>query len=244
MKSTLALTLALALAAASAAFADTIIIDSFTAGNSFTLTNSNGTASHNYITGASTNEIIGGSRQVRVRAASSGFFGSSNIAINTTAGTLTSFGGDGNERFVQYGSAIGSQTFTGAGTDAPVDLNLNLSLADTIHFEVTSLGSPATVQLSILSNGESYQSPYFGINIPSTGSYSFSLGQISGFTEVLADDVDGFQFNFPMTAATAGAGITVSNLRLETAAIPEPSSFAALAGLASLGWVASRRRRA
>lgn len=241
MKSPIALTLALA--AASAAFADTIIIDTFTAGSSFTLTNSNGTASHNFITGASTNEIIGGSRQVRVRAAASGFVGSSNIAINTTAGTLTSFGGDSNERFVQYGSAIGTQTFTGAGTVAPVNLNLNLSLADTIHFDVTSLGSPTNFLFNIFANGAN-RSPDFNISIPSTGSYSFSIGQVSGMTESLADDVDGFLFNFAMSGATAGAGVTISNLRIETAAIPEPSSFAALAGLASLGWVASRRRRA
>lgn len=232
----------LALVVASGASADTVLVDSFTAGSSFTLSNSNGTAAHNFITGESS--ILGGSRQVRVRAPASGFAGSSNITINVTAGTLTSFGGDANERFAQYGSAIGVQTLTGAGTVAPVDLNLNLNLADAVVFDVSAMGTNALLAVTLYVNGTSLSFDSGYINVTSAGTYSVALSQFSGLTESFADDVDGFILNFPSGGVNAAAGLTVDEVRIETAAVPEPSSFAAIAGLAALGWVSARRRRA
>ncbi len=228
------------IASASAA-PSSILIDSFTGGSSFTLSNSSGTASHNYITGESS--IIGGSRQIRVRAAGSGFYGSSNIAINTTAGTLTSFGGDSNERYVQYGSAIGSQTFTGAGTVAPVNLNLDLNLADSLVFDVDAIGSTAGILVTLYSNGLSSAFDA-SVSVTQTGTYTIPLSNFTGLTESFANDIDGILINFPSGGANAAAGLTVSEVRVQTSAIPEPSSFAALAGLAVLGVASTRRRRA
>ena len=66
-------------------------------------------------------------------------------------------------------------------------------------------------------------------NVFLTGDYSTSLVNDSG---VWTGFVDGVTFTF--TEATGD---------LSVSAIPEPSAFAALAGLAGLGFAASRRRR-
>ncbi len=217
-----------------------IAIDSFTGGSSFLLSNANGTANHNYITGESS--ILGGARQVRVRASSSGFFGSSNIKIDTTAGTMTSFGGDSGDRTLQYGSTIGSDPFTGAGTVAPVNLNLDLNLADAIQFDVAANPASASAQMTLFVNGSSLRFDGPTVNLVGLGTYSVSLSQFPGLTESNANDIDGILFRFPSVTANVASGLVVGELRLAISAVPEPGEYAAAFGLGLAGFAAWRRR--
>lgn len=226
-----------------AAFADVIVLDSFDAGSTFTLSNSNGTASYNYISGQSS--ILGGSRQIRVRAAGSGFYGPSTITNNTTDGTIASWGTDASERVFQYGTAIGSNSFTGAGPGVPVDLNLNLNLSDSFQFDVAQIptvdATSTYISVQLFTNNGIYN--YGTPLITSTGTVNVLLSQFSGLTEQWADDINGIDVNFLSKSTTVGDALVISEARIVTSAIPEPSTYAALAGAAVLGLAAVRRRR-
>jgi len=96
-----------------------------------------------------------------------------------------------------------------------------------------------------------------------TDIFGFPTGNIQTFDGISASDVvnldagDHLHFNFAFTQpgiyeatfliegvhAVDGAKSASATYTFEVAAIPEPSSYAALAGLASLGLVALRRRR-
>jgi hypothetical protein len=218
-----------------------ILIDSFTDGSSFTLQNTSGTAAYNLTSGP---DIIGGSRQIRVRAAGSGFYGPADIRVDVTAGTLASYGTDNSDRMAQYGTAIGSDTFTGAGPGTPVQLNLNLNLADTIQFDVTHVpvNNPAATSFNVLLFGGSGATYLYSAAIAGAGTYSVALSAFSGLTEGAANDIDGFRFGFQSNTASLSDALVVGELRIEVSAIPEPSTYAAIAGAAVLGFAAWRRR--
>jgi hypothetical protein len=216
--------------------AQSILIDDFTDGSSFTDQNTSGTASYNYISGAA--DIVGGSRQVRARAAGSGFYGPSVIAVDTTADTLTSYGGDTGDRFLQYGSAIGSQTFTGSGPGAPVNLNLALNLSDSFSIGVVSAGAGDSVGITLIAADSTQYSD--SINISSTGTYTLSLSSFSGLTGAEASDIDGLLISPISGASSAPQGLVLNNLSITEA--PEPSALALL-GLGSLLFATFWRRQ-
>lgn len=217
--------------------AQSIQIDNFTDGSSFTDQNTSGTATYNYISGAA--DIIGGSRQVRTRAAGSGFYGPSVIAVDTTAGSMSSYGGDNGDRFLEYGSGIGSQTFTGAGPGTPVNLNEDLNLADAFSIVVANATAGDAMQITVIDSGNNQYN--YNFDISSAGTYSVPLSDFSGLTSLAASDIDGFLFNPQSTASTAATGLVVSDLSITTT-VPEPSTLA-LAGLGCAGLLLRFRRK-
>ena len=217
-------------------FAGSILVDNFTDGSSFTLSDSSGTAQFNYLSGAA--NIIGGRRQVRVRAAGSGFYGPSTISDDVSAGTLSSYGGDTGDRSLQYGSAIGSDTQTGAGPGTPVNLNLNLGLNDSISLNVAYAASGDNVGITLFSADSSTYSTT--LNVSSSGVYSVNLSSFSGLTAPEAASIDGMTFSPISSASTASTGITLNQLSITT--VPEPSTLS-LVGLGGLALLVLLRRR-
>jgi hypothetical protein len=232
------LSLAAVLCSCLGASADTILIDSFTDGSNWTLQNTSGTASYNYITNAP--DILGFSRQARTRSASSGYSGPSVFVMNTTAGTLTSYGGDSSDRELQYGIAIGSSTFTGAGTVAPVQLNQQFNLqTDKVTFDIVSVPTASQMGVKLFSgDGSTYTA---NLAISSIGTYSIALTNFSGLTQVKANDIDGIRFSPICGAGSPAQGLVVGELRFTVTPVPEPSTCV-LAATALAGCVLLRRR--
>lgn len=100
-----------------------------------------------------------------------------------------------------------------------------------------------TVNL-ISGSGSAYASAYFDA----------TLFNSSGFTTASVSWVDGGSFNASSLRAWQIAGgspsssttfrMSFDNLATTASAVPEPAAYAVLLGVASLGFVASRRRRA
>ncbi|MEN9840705.1 MAG: hypothetical protein RL376_505 [Verrucomicrobiota bacterium] len=75
----------------------------------------------------------------------------------------------------------------------------------------------------------------------SNGSFSNSVAQ--AFTGIATNKIVGMYHLTNQVLITSGTSWTVSNAAANFSAIPEPSSYAALAGLGILGFAAMRRRR-
>ncbi|MBC8011753.1 MAG: PEP-CTERM sorting domain-containing protein [Burkholderiales bacterium] len=115
----------------------------------------------------------------------------------------------------------------------------NAAVTTTIATSSLAIGAtaatPFSVSFSIARVGTSY-------NLSSTIN-----GQTISFTDtsISASAFDQFALQYSSTSVGTPGTITLDNLNIGvTSAIPEPSSFAALAGLGALGLVATRRRRA
>ncbi len=176
--------------------------------------------------------------------------------ITVTAGTANL---SGNYVYQTSGGSLaisGTGTVNVAGEFKPVDtytmsggsLSANLiSFADGPG-SIIFTGGLISVNGAAFSSGIYGGSPTKGLNFStgSTGSLfisSFTLGQLtsSGFLTNGTIQYNGAADAAQFTLTEANGGVYVG---LTASAIPEPSSFAALAGAAILGLAATRRRRA
>lgn len=121
-------------------------------------------------------------------------------------------------------------------------------LRDTVgNYYVSALNNTAGAQFSGLYSGSSgvSQSSLVGLN---WFSYTFASAAVGGSIADTADffantQFDAAGFQYVAKRVTSSGGLDMQFADFTVTAIPEPSSFAALAGLAGLGFVALRRRR-
>ncbi|MEI9961368.1 MAG: hypothetical protein WDM76_09665 [Limisphaerales bacterium] len=198
--------------ATSAYTQNVIVIDSFMDGYSFTLSDTSGTAKFNYMARAT--NIIGSRRQIQVRAAGSGFYGPSVIAVDISAGSLTSYGGDANDRYLQYGTAIIG------GSGVATNLNLNLDIASSISIDVSSAAAGNIINLQLLFGNGNTRSTSLTVN--AAGLYNVPLTNFNGITANEAADIDGIMVNPVSSAPTAPQGLILNQLSI-ISAIPKPA---------------------
>ena len=167
------------------------------------------------------------------RGASIGFFGTNAPTASTVGITVGAVGSNANYRVAgraldTTGSGLVGTSTTNAGTQvfmvAKITVNTNLNSAETISLWInpttfdgteSSLGTAALANTSLGDLGlSSISAIAFGSNYVSTGTATLGLDEIR-------------------------LGTTLGSVT----AIPEPSAFAALAGLGVLGLAATRRRR-
>jgi uncharacterized protein YaiE (UPF0345 family) len=95
--------------------------------------------------------------------------------------------------------------------------------------------------LNVSADGvETFQTLTFVYN-SNTSTITGTLGSISA--TYLIDVADRLTGNLGVALSFRGAGVRIDDLGITGSAIPEPSTYAAVAGLAVLGFVAVRRRR-
>jgi hypothetical protein len=167
--------------------------------------------------------------------------GAGGATFDTTVGNITfnsAVGVTGTGRLTFKG--ISGNTFTAntlaLGTTTPT-LGFNLG-------SVTINNSVALVSLTSLNetlDGGSYNVDFSGFNFNALGTY-----KLAGFTSISGTFAS---TDFVAANSTFGSGLTggfvldgSSLSYVVTSAIPEPSTFAAFAGLLALGFAATRRR--
>ncbi len=182
-------------------------------------------------------------------------FTAGTISGNAVSGTATTLFNSGAQ-----GGVLLSPTTTG---NTQFD---NVLKSDGWHSQNTDATRPLTLQIGNLTIGQTYVVTLFSADarVASAGRTQqyfdtfldgvFSGGSSSSFSQNLNTSVMGTfvadattqrVFIHATDAVGANDDTTLSGFTLySVAAIPEPSSFAALAGLAGLGFAASRRRRA
>lgn len=175
---------------------------------------------------------------------------------------LTVFSSAAQILVTDYGSA-GSQPFNlfladgsfnqGADTSTWVAGSASNLIGTFTAVDLSSLGTPATLELNVTFNGSFSGSMDYVIrsSVGNQIGYSFSGAGLTGLQTI------SFLRNASLDVGTVAlssinrASLTTNdavNITLNTlsavSAIPEPSTYAALLGLASLGFGACRRRRA
>ena len=246
-----------------------LIFDAYTAGSGRTLTLSSGNVAFDIrntftwqgaITGAggftkngASDLILAGTNDYSGNTALSvgRLFVNGSTASEITAGSGTTFGGTGSTTgslTLNSGSTLapghdGIGTFT---TSAGIALNsatYALEFNSTLGtFDLMVAGdvalSDATLTLTDLGSGALAPGAIFTI-VENTGENSVS-GAFLGLAEGDTLGAGGHNFTISYTGGT-GNDIT---LTVASSAIPEPSTWSAIAGLAALGLACSRRRRA
>ncbi len=176
----------------------------------------------------------------------------SNAGNNDYTGTTTIGGGTlalGANDALSSGSALslgaGSLDLATFSASAP---SLALTSASAkLEFDLT--GRPINDSTAFLDLAGSFteSSDFSGYVVDFGGSIVSSAGvyKLVGFTSITGTllESDFSIANLGLSGVTAALSLTGSELSLVTSAVPEPSSFAALAGLAGLGFAAARRRR-
>lgn len=135
-----------------------------------------------------------------------------------------------------------------AGTTIPISYNFtlgkNLSIPGTVTwallFSDNQNTSPFLIASGALTTGGAASATFFGL-----GNYTFTTGSPSTFKASLElTYTTGFAMTNPLvTISMANSGYGGEGITLNGSAIPEPSTYAALAGLAAFGLVIWRRRR-
>lgn len=164
--------------------------------------------------------------------------GSSAITLRAaqTTGTLT--------------SAAQALSYSGTGGYAyPAGTNLVSSNTDAATADALTNGGIYTLTYSIqLSAANTYTvstNLYDGNGTSGTNLATLS-GTASGAT-FLTGPFDGLMIGYRYSTTSATSNLTITDVAITTnvaSAVPEPSTYAAFAGLAALGLVAWRRRRA
>lgn len=126
----------------------------------------------------------------------------------------------------------------------PGGVNLATSAALSATAALTN-GSTYTLTYSITRTDSSTLS--FATNlydgIGTTGTNLASISATATGANLLTSTFSALAFGYRYSNTSAASSIAVNDLTVVYTAVPEPSSFAALAGLAGLGLVATRRRR-
>ena len=130
------------------------------------------------------------------------------------------------------GSLIGATNDYVFAYNAAQNFGPSISVASgNTNFSINDAGASAGYSFALLYfNGTS------GASVTTIGGEQFGF-LTSGDWTIPANDSGTFNFGSEFSAVTGSANLTV-------AAVPEPSTFAALAGLCALGAVMVRRRRA
>lgn len=167
-------------------------------------------------------------------------FTTSDIVANRRVGLVSGDGAisgltfsNANETTRVSSSALSDRLF--AGTSAQNNLYTNTQ-TDTLN-AVGTIGTGE--QITTVTNGTATGHGLVFWGVGSTDSYSRTLVNSRALFSLKAGGAGG------LSDLNADGQIVLGNLinELTTTAVPEPSSFAAVAGVAALGWVASRRRR-
>ncbi len=156
---------------------------------------------------------------------------------STTAGTLT-LGNVAINPGATFLFNLNNATGT-AGTSTGWSL---LNLTGTLDLNGTAV-SPLTLKLATINHttGQAATALNFDPAAPSTFLVASAAGGITGFdASAWTFDTSAFQNTFSGAFSLSQSG---NNLYLHYAAIPEPSTWAALTGLAALGLALVRRRR-
>jgi hypothetical protein len=154
-------------------------------------------------------------------SSATGTYGGIGAAINPLggAGKHTSFRDNGTNSTFFAGNDVSYGAFN----------NLTAPVVDTVYtWSVTITKQAAADTYALVST-------FSGNSTTSTSSATLSGTALSNFDSVV--------IGWNKATATSPVQFSVDNLLVTTSAIPEPSAFAALAGLAGLGFAATRRRR-
>ena len=188
--------------------------------------------------------ILGGQRVGMVQDGHSGSISPGLVAISISEGSASLYGNaSAPVQYFYYGSGIDRD---GNSPGTPVNWNLNLTPAATLDYTIEQIAVYETVAQNT-NITFSFQTGAGNVNYSvigaTSGHHSISL-ITAGLNEAQAGSIQGLVVSFTTRGDSAAAGTRLGNLQFTTSAIPEPSSFAALAGLAVLGLVATRRHRA
>jgi PEP-CTERM putative exosortase interaction domain len=176
--------------------------------------------------------------------------------FDNTPGTALTANGYGNapaEATNYTGYIVGASTNSTANSTVVYKRNATANLtASTNNTNATGLGTTGGGTNPALAANTFYTSTLTLTRVETGLELAYSLSSSSAYTfSVIDTDSPDFSFTtleFRGNSALYGSGetLTLSNLNITftPAAIPEPASFAALAGLGALGLVAMRRRRA
>jgi trimeric autotransporter adhesin len=233
--------------------AGTYTVAAVTTGNSeFRFLNLNGgtlkSAGNIYASGVAAQLTInGGTLQSNNVAGITVFDWNNVIAIGSSGATFDTTVGNINLGTNSLSTA-NNVTFKGASGNTFTANALALANNNTVRFDLTGVTINNSVSLVSLttftetSDGGAYNIDFGGFGFTTPGSYKLiGFGSVS--SSFLAAD-------FAALNATVGSGLTAnfvldsSSLSYVVTAVPEPSSFAALAGLVVLGFAATRRRSA
>ncbi|MAO66447.1 MAG: hypothetical protein CL666_15760 [Balneola sp.] len=170
--------------------------------------------------------ILGGAREIYLRDAASGSLGGATYStVDTDAGTLRLYktGGAAAENAVMYGTGIGTvyRSFApspniGAGSE----LNLELTLEDSILVEVAQTGNSGGVSIVLRSGNGGVYSGNLNVEV---GSNLIALSEFPNMTETAAADIDGITFGglntfsvFAIKNATPEVKVYVSDSSVQT----------------------------
>lgn len=177
------------------------------------------------------------------------------LLANNSSGSATGSGGV----TVKNGATLGGAGFIAGvtqiesgGTLAPgnspgtltFDGGLSLDTGSILNFELGTSSDLIRVAGGTLTGSASAGG--ITLNLANSGGFTaatYTLFNFSGAT-TSSFDVSDFTFGTTISGYTYSLGIVGSTLQLTASAIPEPSTYAALAGLGALGLVFWRRRRA
>ena len=134
------------------------------------------------------------------------------------------------------------------GYDTPAGVIIGTTVAPAASFSLTN-GSQYTISYRITQTAASTYTTalaiYSGAAIGDTALESIS-GSVTGVNAV-ANQFNALAIGYRFSGTSAASSITLNSFDIQTntvSAVPEPSTYAALVGLAGLAFAASRRRRA